>query len=172
MLSVKVAKVLGVVALVVVMSAGVARAQQPQFPLKAYKNTKLGNSREVAGEVTIGSEGSMVAKVRVSTNEALRGFTGSLCVTLLDGQGNLLWWGMSPGYGVDGEAIPGGVPSRRVEFWQERLPLDAVRRARFVSVHGTHNPKGFVTTLEHTLRQGAKAIDVMRQYDAEIVRLW
>ena len=101
--------------------------------------------------VPVNPPGQIRGATRVWTEEALRGFEGSVTVFLLDENGQPVFQASEGPWGVNGQAIP-GAPSDRTLDWAEVVPADAMALARKIVIAHSN---ASVSKWEDTLLQAA-----------------
>lgn len=86
---------------------------------------------------TLLSDGTLTAVTRTWTRVKMKGFTGAVCVVLLDKGKNPIWSSGSQSYGVDGTWVG---RSDRTENWRASVPSDILPHVKGYSILQTHNP--------------------------------
>lgn len=110
------------------------------YPVSESETDEIGkSSRKMKTEVIVSADGSLKAKTRTWTSEALVGFTGGVVVALTDKDGKLLHFTKVRKYGVNGTAVP-GAPSSKTVAWDETVPAAVMNQFSGIAIVHRYEP--------------------------------
>jgi hypothetical protein len=107
-------------------------------------------------QVTISNNGRIDGVTRIWTAKQLKGFTGSVAVTITDRAGNVLHVTNPQTWGVDCKRCPG--PSDRTQSWTDSVPSSVLDKVGGYAIFHTTNPRDRWRDWLSTAREAATEI--------------
>lgn len=104
---------------------------------------------------------SFVASIHIQSEEALAGFVGGVEFRIIDGDNNTVYAILTPGYGVNGTAIPGAESDRLVTY-EEKVPLEVMVLAARIECHPRRLEGPAIDSLARTVSEIRRGIDTVK----------